>query len=170
MSSACVAPTVVTICSGAAATPRSASRRDSALRSAACRPGRHNAARRRRGVAGGAAQRALQHRGVEPVFGQRAHAGRRAGRRAVEHAADQRRGVHRRGWAAPRWRAAAGGCGRVAHEEAALRPRLHQALGLQQVVGADHGGRAHALVAACAVAHRRQPRARRQQALLMRSA
>ena len=52
----------------------------------------------------------------------------------------------------------------LAHEEAALRPRLHQAARLQQVVGADHGGRAHA-VAARAIAHGRQLAARPQQAL-----
>jgi hypothetical protein len=149
MSSACVAPTVVTTCSGEAGTPMSASRRDSAWRRrraagrvAVAQPGL------RAGAAGGAAQRALQQPGVQPVLGQRAHAGRRCAAAHLEHAADQRRGVHR-GRRARRC-ALGRACGRArgAHEEAALRSRLDQPLGLQQVVGADHGGRADAVAAA----------------------
>ncbi len=50
----------------------------------------------------------------------------------------------------------------IAHEEAALALGLHQALGLQLVVGGDHGVRAHALLAR-ALAHRGQARAGGQQ-------
>ena len=46
----------------------------------------------------------------------------------------------------------------LAHEKAALRAHLNQALGLQVVVSGHHGGRADALLL-CALAHAGQARA-----------
>jgi hypothetical protein len=124
------------------------------------------------GVLQPTAQGALQQRGVEPGRWQRAHARCRTAVLGLQHAADERRGVHRRrGWqgaaSGTPYRAAGGPSGgRLhAHEEAPLRPGLDQAAGLQQVVGADHRARAHA-VARRAVAHRGQPGAGREQPLL----
>ena len=109
------------------------------------------------------ARRAAAGRATRPASVPRPGGGLRAGR--LEHAADQRGGVDRqRRAAARRPRGAVGGraaaASRLAHEEAALRPRLDQALRQQLVVGGDHGARADA-VAARALAHRRQPRAGR---------
>ncbi len=118
----------------------------------------------------------------------RKHAGARLGlgRGLVEHAADQGGGVdvrarHRQRSGAedrgprgrPAWcgRGRAGGSARhrgrrplqrIAHEEPALAPRLHEALRQQLVIGGNHGVGAHALLTR-AFTHRRQPRAHRQQ-------
>jgi ABC transport system ATP-binding/permease protein len=141
MSSAWVAPTVVTICSASAGMPRSASRRDSACaqrrvagRVAVAQPGARRAAAIARRSARCSSGRPASPRAACPC---RAPAPPR-----LEHAADQRRGVHRRrGPAACRRPAPRLRSGRLrpAHEEAALRPRLDQALRLQQVVGRHHG-------------------------------
>ena len=126
---------------------------------------------------GGLAHRRGEHRRVEPLGGQGAEARHRLAARRLEHAADQRGGavrhrLPRRAVAAPaclgRGRAACVAASR--DEEAALRPRLDQAAGEQLVVGADDRRRAHR-VAAGALAHRGQPRARaRAGAGAMRSA
>ena len=116
--------------------------------------------------------------GAQPVGRQHAHAGLRARVGGVEHAAHQRGGADRRVQAAGVGRVAEcfgfdgcarlalGRCGRprhrVAHEEAALRPRLHQALRQQLVVGGHHGGRADP-VQRRALPHAGQARAGRQQ-------
>jgi hypothetical protein len=91
----------------------------------------------------------------------------------VEHAAHQHGGIDARALGHAGGLLGGGGTGlfglqqrrilhEVAHEEAALRPRLHQALGLQQIVCGHHRMRAHCLLA-CAFAHRGQACARRQQ-------
>jgi hypothetical protein len=63
----------------------------------------------------------------------------------LEHAADQRRGVHR----APAPGAHAAGRACAARGARTKKPRcgacFHQPLRLQQVVGTDHGRRAHAV-------------------------
>jgi hypothetical protein len=94
-SSAWVAPTVVTICPGVAATPRSARRCDKRAAQEGV-AGRFAVAQPGVGAVADAAQSALQQRGVEPALRQCAHAGRGQAALGLEHAADQGRGVHRR--------------------------------------------------------------------------
>jgi len=114
-----------------------------------------------------AAQGRLQQRRVQPVGRQGAQA-RRACGVGLEHAADQRRGVHgrlARHGGGRRAGGVASGRGRPAfpHEEAALAARLQQAGRLQLVVGRDDGVWADAVLSGT-VAHRRQAGAGQQQA------
>mmetsp|Transcript_5512 Transcript_5512/g.13250 ORF Transcript_5512/g.13250 Transcript_5512/m.13250 type:complete len:355 (+) Transcript_5512:2429-3493(+) len=99
-----------------------------------------------------AAQRGLQQRRVQPVGRQGAQP-RRARGIGLEHAADQCGGVNRR-LTRRRGRCRHGARRRhgLAHEEAALAPRLQQARRLELVVGGDDGMRADAVLAR-AVAH-----------------
>ena len=172
MSSACVAPTVVTICSGPAGTLMLASL-VARLRRRPLSPAGLAVLQREllQGLGAGHAAHCGRHEGrLQPVGREHAHAGLRLVARPVEHAADEAcshrpapSGRQRLRAGSGRGRARRAG-DRVAHVEAALAPRFHQALRQQLVVGRDHRVRAHALLSR-AFAHRGQARAGRQQAV-----
>jgi hypothetical protein len=184
MSSAWVAPMVVTICSGDGRHVDA----HQLLRQAA--PQAHVAGRLavlqrqllQRGRAGHAPHGGGHEGRRHPVRRKHAHARLRLVARAVEHAADERAGIGRHarghhlhghgGRHAAHTSHPAGPAllperrvlcrRRIAHIEAALPARLDQPLRQQLVVGGHHRVRAHALLPR-AFAHRGQARAGRQQ-------